>query len=786
MTAEQGGEESKNARDASEALSLSEAALRENQQRAQLAIEATGVGIWEWNIKTNAIRWDHQMFSIYGIPPTPDGFVTYDIWAASVLPEDLAEQEELLRSHAREGGINRREFRLRRQDNGEIRFIQAVETVRANATGQAEWVIGTNLDVTERKRSELALKESDERLRLALSGAKAAAWQWNIVTNELIWSPEAYEMYGRDPEKGLARYEIWRECLHADDREPTEFLIRDLIRRRATEYRTQYRVVLPSGELRWIAALGKLDYAAEGTPLRMSGINLDITQQKRADQQLMESEMRFRAAQEASLDAFVIFEPVKDKDGRVVDLKVIYVNPMAAQFCRSTPEQMEGRLLSETIPGAKAPGGLIEKHGRIIESGRTQEYVLEYDADGIQGHFRNLVAPFGRYTAATFRDITAQVEGTRALAIAKAEAERADQAKSRFLAAASHDLRQPVQSLMLLLSVIERQVAGQPKAVEVTRMMRAAVDGLHGLLNSVLDISRLDAGVVAPVVECVDLGEIISKLAAEYEPKAASMALKLRCVSQDLRARTDPALLGRALRNLLENALRYTRTGGVLLGVRRRGGFARIDVIDTGVGIPEDKLADIFEEFHQLDNPGRNLEQGLGLGLAIVHRLAELLGTKVEVKSRVGRGSRFSLSFPLHHETNPIDEDRTTVDDPGGRILIVEDNSIVLQGLELVLKQLGYETFLAISSDAALAVAATANARFDAIVTDQRLGKGLSGIETAREIQRRAGRAIPTLVLTGDTDKQRIAEIESSGFAILHKPVDAEELRSHLARLIEV
>ncbi len=620
MTAEQSGEESKNARDASEALSISDDSLRENQQRVQLAIEATGVGIWEWNIKTNAIRWDHQMFSIYGIPPTPDGFVTYDIWAAAVLPEDLAEQEELLRSHASEGGINRREFRLRRQDNGEIRFIQAVETIRANATGQAVWVIGTNLDVTERKRSELALKESDERLRLALSGAKAAAWQWNIVTNELIWSPEAYEMYGRDPEKGLARYEIWRECLHADDREPTERLIRDLIRRQATEYRTQYRVVLPSGELRWVAALGKLDYAADGTPLRMSGINLDITQQKRADQQLMESEMRFRAAQEASLDAFVIYEPVKDDDGRVVDLKVIYVNPMAAQFCRSTPEQMEGRLLSETLPGAKAPGGLIEKHGRIIESGRTQEYVLDYDADGIQGHFRNLVAPFGRYTAATFRDITAQVEGTRALAVAKAEAERADQAKSRFLAAASHDLRQPVQSLMLLLSVIERQVAGQPKAVEVARMMRAAVDGLHGLLNSVLDISRLDAGVVAPAIECVDLGEIISKLTAEYEPKAASMALKLRCVPQELHARTDPALLGRALRNLLENALRYTRTGGVLLGVRRRAGFARIDVIDTGVGIPEDKLADIFEEFHQLDNPGRNLEQGLGLGLAIVHR----------------------------------------------------------------------------------------------------------------------------------------------------------------------
>jgi PAS domain S-box-containing protein len=766
-------------------LRLTEDSLRESEQRSRLATEATGVGIWEWNVKTNFIRWDRQMFAIYGIPPTQDGFVNYDIWAASVVPEDLAEQAELLQRHAREGGINRREFRLRRRDNQEIRIIQAVETVRADSAGDVEWVVGTNLDVTERKRAEEALHESDKRLRLALSGAKAAAWQWNILTNELIWSPESSEIYGRDPERDMARYETWRDCLHPDDLETTERLIRDIIQQRASDFRAQYRVVLPSGEVRWLASLGKIDYAANGAPLRMSGINLDITEQKRAEQQLTESEMRFRAAQEASLDGFLIFEPVRGDDGRIADLMVVYVNPMAAQYCLSTPERMEGRLLSETLPGVKLPGGMIETHGRIIESGRTQEYVLEYDADGVKGHFRNLVAPFGRYTAATFRDITALVEGNKALATAKAEAERANLKMSRFLAAASHDLRQPVQSLLLLLSVIERQVADQPKTVEVAGMMRMAVDGLHGLLNSVLDISRLDAGVVAPLAECVDLGEIISKFAAEYEPKAASMALELRCIPRNLQVRTDPTLLGRALRNLIENALRYTQKGGVLLAVRRRGAFARIDVIDTGVGIPADKLSEIFEEFHQLHNPGRNLEQGLGLGLAIVRRLAELLGTEVDVASRLGRGARFSLTLPLYQQAPPVAVSGTGVDDPGGRVLIIEDNAIVRHGLEILLNQLGYETFLANSGEQALQLSAKEKSRFDAIVTDQRLGDGLTGIETAREIHRRAARAIPTLVLTGDTGRERIAEIETSGFPILHKPVDAEDLRSHLARLIE-
>jgi PAS domain S-box-containing protein len=711
--------------------------------------------------------------------------VNYDIWAASVLPEDLAEQAELLRRHAREGGINRREFRLQRRDNQEIRIIQAVETVRADSAGEVEWVVGTNLDVTDRKRAEEALRESDKRLRLALSGAKATAWQWNIPTNEIVWAPELSQIYGRDPESELARYENWRDCLHPDDLERTERLIRDRIQQGAPDIRAEYRVVLPSGEIRWLASLAKIDYAAGGAPLRMYGIDLDITGQKQAEQKFTESEARFRAAQEASLDGFLIFDPVRDEDGRIADLMVVYVNPVAAQYCLSTQERMEGRLLSEILPGTKLPGGLIEAHGRIIESGRTQEYVLEYDADGIKGHFRNLVVPFGRYAAGTFRDITALVEGNRALATAKAEAERANMSKSRFLAAASHDLRQPVQSLLLLLAVIERQAADQPKILEVARMMRMAVDGLHGLLNSVLDISRLDAGVVAPLAECVDLGEVVSKLTTEYAPKAVSMALELRCVPKSLQARTDPALLGRALRNLLENALRYTLIGGVLLTVRRRGAFARIDVIDSGVGIPADKLSEIFEEFHQLHNPGRNLEQGLGLGLAIVRRLAELLGAEVEVASRLGRGSRFSLTFPLYQQAAPVAAIKTAVEDPGGRVLVIEDNAIVRRGLEILLKQFGYEIFVADSSEKALELAAKEKSRFDAIVTDQRLGEGLTGIETAREIHRRAARAIPTMVLTGDTGGVRIAEIQSSGFPILHKPVDAEDLRSHLARLIE-
>jgi len=632
-----------------------EEALRDNQQRSQLATEASGVGIWEWNIATDAIWWDPQMFRIYGIPQTEDGYVNYAIWASSVLPEDLAAQEVLLREHARQGGINRREFRLRRKDNRETRVIQAVETTRTNGQGQVEWVVGTNLDITDRRLAE---------------------------------------------------------------------------------------------------------------------------------KQLAESEARFRAAQEASLDAFLIYEPIKGGGGRIVDLKVVYVNPKAAEFCLSTPEQMLGQPISQTIPGAKLAGGLIAQYGRIIESGRAQEYVLDYDADGIKAHFLNLIVPFGPYAAATFRDITAQVESANALAAAKAEAERASEAKSKFLAAASHDLRQPVQSLILLSGLLKRKIASDPKLVEIIGAMESAVHGLNVLLAGILDISRLDAGVVAPEMQPVDVGLLIEQMSEEYRERASKKSLRLLAKPRAVWASSDPALLQRAMRNLIENALKYTAMGGVLIGARIRGERVRIDVVDTGVGVPANHRRKIFEEFYQVHNPGRVPEEGLGLGLAIVSRIAGLLGAEVQMASRVGQGSRFSLLLPLDREGVPTAAPEPASAGFHGRVLLIEDNSIVRFSIAALLGDWGCAHMSAATGEEALDLAGAERWRFDAIIADQRLGGPLTGVATSKEIERRAGRPIPTIVLTGDTAVERIAEMDASGFIVLHKPVDAENLRRELERLL--
>ena len=384
-------------------------------------------------------------------------------------------------------------------------------------------------------------------------------------------------------------------------------------------------------------------------------------------------------------------------------------------------------------------------------------------------------------------DVTWRKQVEDALRMAKAEADRANLAnlaKSKFLAVASHDLRQPVQSLTLLLSAIERQVADNPKAANLVNMANASMASLNGMLTGILDISRLDAGGITPVFASVELGGLVDRLAREYAPRAAEVGLVLRHAPRALRARTDVALLERILRNLIENALRYTANGGVLIGLRPRGKRVRIDVIDTGMGIAADHQTEIFEEFRQLNNPARDSSKGLGLGLAIVCRLARLIGAEVQVASRLDCGARFSLVLPLDRSAPPSVRAAPAIEDAGGRILIIENNSGIRQAYEIMLKDWGYETLSAASGEEALDRAAQAKWEFDGIIADHRLGPGLTGNAAAKEIARRAGRTYPTLLVTGDTAEDRLTEVSSNGFAMLHKPVEADNLRRTLASLL--
>ena len=370
---------------------------------------------------------------------------------------------------------------------------------------------------------------------------------------------------------------------------------------------------------------------------------------------------------------------------------------------------------------------------------------------------------------------------------ARRTAEQANAAKTRFLAAASHDLRQPIHALGLLLATLADLVRSE-RTAPLLEQVDASLDAVEAMLNSLLDISKLDAGVVRPDVGPVDLGTLLQRLNAEHQPVAKLTGNRLYVRPTHAQGVSDPAMLQRILANLVSNALRYTNRGRVLVAARTRGQSIRIDVIDNGPGIPPESLEDIFLEFHQLGNPERDRRRGLGLGLAIVKRLAGLLGHRIELRSVVGRGSRFSIFLPRSGEVRrvaaPSAASAKDTDLRGRRVLVLDDEVSVLDAMRRLLDSWGCEVIIAATPEEAEERVSKSRPP-DLVIVDYRLRHHASGIETIGRLRQQIGRPVPALVITGDTAPDRLREAEESGYPLLHKPVMPARLRSAMRQLIQ-
>ena len=368
------------------------------------------------------------------------------------------------------------------------------------------------------------------------------------------------------------------------------------------------------------------------------------------------------------------------------------------------------------------------------------------------------------------------------------DAEQANAAKTRFLAAASHDLRQPIHALGLLFATLADRVRDESSA-PMLKQIDGAIDAVDSMLNSLLDISKLDAGVVRADIGPVSLATLLERLHAEHQPVAALTGNRLRVRGTNAVVLSDASMLQRILTNLVSNALRYTVNGRVLVGARRRGPSIRIEVYDNGPGIPSTSLQDIFLEFHQLGNPERDRRKGLGLGLAIVKRLADLLGHRIEVRSVVGCGSRFSVSLPLAI-TSRGEATRPTAavaavgaDLHGRRVLVLDDDVSVLDAMRSLLERWGCDVVTTSTPEEAEASLVSGGLP-DMLIVDYRLRQHASGIDTIGRLHEVARTRIPALVITGDTAPDRLREAQESGYPLLHKPVKPAQLRTVMRQLM--
>lgn len=383
------------------------------------------------------------------------------------------------------------------------------------------------------------------------------------------------------------------------------------------------------------------------------------------------------------------------------------------------------------------------------------------------------------------------VELLEELRIQKQLAEDANKAKSRFLAVASHDLRQPIHAMRLFSDSLLIRIK-EESSLSIMHMLRSSIETLSGLFDSLLDISKLDAQAIEPQIHQIDVSQLIKNLSTEFSAQCFDKGLRCvyRCKSH-LFVQSDPILLERILRNLIWNAIKYTSEGGILIAARKRGDQLRIEVWDTGCGIPADELPKIFEEFHQVYRPDDEAREGIGLGLSIVNRLCQLLEYQVSLRSHPDHGSVFFIEMPLSKTIESVESEAVTpeinsltadTDLKGVNVLVVDDEEGIRNAMRHLLEDWGCKPMIVESDEQA--IEALEEFTPDLILSDFHLRNSASGDHVIKLVNNIVGFDIPSIIITGDTSPEHLKLASSNCQVLMHKPLKAEELKKSMIRLL--
>jgi two-component system, sensor histidine kinase len=484
---------------------------------------------------------------------------------------------------------------------------------------------------------------------------------------------------------------------------------------------------------------------------------------------------------ETSLDLIMVV----DKHGNFIRL-----SPSAHAIIGYDPEELVGRSAAKILYPEDLDSTRDEMR-RARRGGVIRHFPCRYvhkDGHVVTLTWTGVWSPDEQQHFFIGRDVTELNEAERQLREAHAAHElavSANLAKSRFLATASHDLRQPLHAMNLFISALRRRVNGD-EATRLVDGMAAATASMQAMFNAVLDVTKLEAGAVTPALTDFELEQVLDRLRASFVGPAAAKELELDIPHTVALVHSDPALLESILRNLLSNAVRYTSHGEVSLCCETHGAIVRIEVFDTGPGIPVGERERIFEEFHRLDGVS-STERGLGLGLAIVRRLAELLGVGVELASEVGIGSVFALTVPsatsaIATAERPIDTANLL---EGRCLLLVEDDPLVRDALTREVTDWGAHPIVAASAEDALSLLAQpAQQRPELAIVDRDLGGTIDGPALLGLMRERLHLEIPAIIVTGATDPAALTALRESGYLWVTKPIDAEVLQRIAGELL--
>jgi len=714
-----------------------------------------------------------------------------------LIPADRQEEEDRILARIAAGHLVEHYETIRLYKNGSpIEVSISVCPIR-DASGRIIGAATIARDITERRRAGAEL----ERMRIMLAEGQRIAhlgsFEYIAATQETVWSDEEKRIYGLDPAGPSPAYEdMLRHHIHPEDAAELDRGFREAFQSAAV-FENENRIVRPDGTIRWIYNRAHPYFDSSGQLVKYIGATLDITERKRAEAE----RQKFVSLADHSTEFIGMcdldFKPfyVNEAGQRLVGLDSLEQACAARVQDYFFPED-QPMITNEFFPRVLRNGsGEVEVRFRHFKTGAALWMIYNVFAVKDEG---GRIAGY----ATVSRDITERQAAAEALAraneslerrveartlelaIAKAKADEANISKTRFLAAASHDLLQPLNAARLYASsLLERSPPAE--LGRLARNIDASLDGVEEILNALLDISRLDSGAMKAEFSVFPVKDLLEQIRIDFEPIAKARGISFTIVASSALIRSDRKLLRRILQNLISNALKYNKEKGrAVLGCRRRGHQLVIEVHDSGLGIPDDQRDVIFKEFKRLEHHSR--APGLGLGLFIVERMCRVLDHRLSLRSRLGAGSSFSVSVPLARwpEMEPLPQRPLSYGDLRGAIVLCVDNErTIIDGMKTLLSSWQCPVIAAMDSEEAIEQLKAARITPDIIISDYHLDRE-DGCEAMRAIAAMCNADIPGIIATADGSNEVRAKVVAEGYAFLQKPIKPAALRALISSLI--
>ena len=749
---------------------------RQTEQRLRLAMQGGRMGTWEIDLGSGSMTCSDAFRANLGLPAA--GAVDYAQLTGAMLDGDLQHWQAVVHAAIASAGDFEIEIRVRWPD-ASLHWAHMRGTCASDGAGNVIALSGISLDLT-------ASKQQEETLRLTLAAGEVATWNWDIVADRVTADSNMARLFPVDAIEAapLAHY---LDIIHPDDRAQVQAHIALAIAEHSP-FEASYRVRAGDGQYRSVIARGRVEYAADGTPLQLPGVILDVTRQKQVEDALRSSEERYSALIDLMDQAFCVIEMLYDEQGRPVDFRYLEGNPAFVK--QSGLDNAIGKTIRSIVP--EHDQHWFDLYDQVLKSGEPVRY--ENEAVAMERWFEVFAARLGgpgsRLLTVLFSDISERKRSENQLRQLADNLSEMDRRKTEFLATLAHELRNPLAPIRNGLQIM-RLAADKPATVARVRdVMERQVNQMVHLVNDLLDVARITRGQIELKLERADLKTIIAGAVETSMPliEANRHQLQLELDAQPLPLMADPTRLAQVLGNLLNNAAKYTPTGGhISLRAVRDGQEALIEVQDSGVGIPAESRASVFDMFTQVGQNMGRAQGGLGIGLSLVRRLAELHGGNATAASPgAGLGSTFTVRLPLlaAAPATPATLAGPAIAASSGhfRVLVVDDNVDAADTLAAVLDMMGHATQVA--HDGAQALALAPQFLPDVIFLDIGL-PGMSGYDVARALrQTPAGAKVVLVALTGWGAENDRSQSSAAGFDHhLTKPANLLAIGELLASL---